>query len=288
MLSAQIIEYLFYRKKLGLREQTLRTDSKILRFLTKKCDLANSESVLEYLSNCPVSLCRKANLATVYDGFAKHFKMPFQKPYYRREETIPFIPTNEEVEALINRVRNIRHAATLRLLKETGMRIGEACQLSFKDFDFERKTVRVRPEKHSHAREIKLSEKLVGMLQTMFAKKQFIPTFGAMRRCLERHRKVLAEAQNNPRFLQIHLHTFRHFKATMLYSQTKDILFVQRTLGHKTLQNTLRYTQLIEAQEENGFICKAAKSLEEASKLIEIGFEYVTEIDGTKLFRKRK
>lgn len=166
------------------------------------------------------------------------------------------------------------------------MRIGEACQLTFKDFDFERRTVRVKPEKNSHVREIKLSEKLVGLLQVMFATKQSFPTFGAMRRCLERHRKVLALAQNNPRFLQIHLHTFRHFKATMLYSQTKDILFVQRILGHKTLQNTLRYTQLIDIQEESGFICKVARSLEETSKLIEAGFEYVTEMDGVKLFRR--
>jgi len=30
------------------------------------------------------------------------------------------------------------------------------------------------------------------------------------------------------------------------------------------------------------------KSLEEASKLIEAGFDYVTELDGVKLFRKRK
>jgi hypothetical protein len=34
--------------------------------------------------------------------------------------------------------------------------------------------------------------------------------------------------------------------------------------------------------------CKAAKTLEEAAKLIEAGFEYVTDVDGVKLFRKRK
>jgi len=110
----------------------------------------------------------------------------------------------------------------LRLLKETGCRIGEACRLSFRDFDFERRTVRITPEKNGRARELKLSEKLVAMLQTMFAKKQCFPDTGAMRDYMERHRRVLAEAQNNPRFLQIHLHTFRHFRATMTYAQTKD------------------------------------------------------------------
>jgi hypothetical protein len=36
------------------------------------------------------------------------------------------------------------------------------------------------------------------------------------------------------------------------------------------------------------YTCKVAKSLEEASKLIEAGFEYVTEMDRIKIFRKRK
>jgi hypothetical protein len=36
------------------------------------------------------------------------------------------------------------------------------------------------------------------------------------------------------------------------------------------------------------FMCKVANNLDEAVKLVESGFEYVTEMDGVKLFRKRK
>ena len=41
---------------------------------------------------------------------------------------------------------------------------------------------------------------------------------------------------------------------------------------------------------EEKFICKVAKNTKEASKLIEVGFEYVTGKygDGGKLFKKRK
>ena len=35
-------------------------------------------------------------------------------------------------------------------------------------------------------------------------------------------------------------------------------------------------------------VCKVAKTVEEAKQLLEKGFDYVTEIDGMKLFRKRK
>ena len=36
------------------------------------------------------------------------------------------------------------------------------------------------------------------------------------------------------------------------------------------------------------YICKIAETIEEACQLIESGFEYVTEMDGIKIFRKRK
>jgi len=51
----------------------------------------------------------------------------------------------------------------------------------------------------------------------------------------------LARKLENPRLLEIKFHTFRHWKATKLYHQTKDLLFVQRFLGHRSVQNTLKY-----------------------------------------------
>jgi hypothetical protein len=36
------------------------------------------------------------------------------------------------------------------------------------------------------------------------------------------------------------------------------------------------------------YTCNIAKTIEEARALIEQGFEYVTEMDSVKLFRKRK
>jgi hypothetical protein len=39
---------------------------------------------------------------------------------------------------------------------------------------------------------------------------------------------------------------------------------------------------------EGDFICKAAKDVKEAMMLIEEGFQFVTEMEGVKLFRKPK
>jgi len=96
-----------------------------------------------------------------------------------------------------------------------------------------------------------------------------------------------ATMTKNPRLLRISFHTLRHFKATIEYHKTKDILHAMRVLGHKNIKNTLIYTQLVNFQDDE-YISKVAWTLEEGCKLVKAGFEYVTEIEGGKIFRKRK
>jgi len=73
----------------------------------------------------------------------------------------------------------------------------------------------------------------------------------------------------------------------MEYHKTKDILYVMRLLGHKNIKNTLIYTQLIEFKDDE-FVCKVAKTVQEASELVENGFEFICAFEDAKLFRKRK
>jgi integrase len=92
----------------------------------------------------------------------------------------------------------------------------------------------------------------------------------------------------DPTIKQIRLYDFRHYYATMLYHKTKDLLHVKARLGHKDLRTTLRYTQLLETLENDEYHCKTATNIKEATNLIENGFEYIQEIYGIRLYRKRK
>jgi hypothetical protein len=60
-----------------------------------------------------------------------------------------------------------------------------------------------------------------------------------------------------------------------------------KILGHKNIQNTLFCTQLINF-ESDAYHSATAKTVQEAQKLIETGFEYVCSFDDVRLFRKRK
>jgi len=74
----------------------------------------------------------------------------------------------------------------------------------------------------------------------------------------------------------------------MLYHKTKDILLVKQKLGHKNINSTLIYTQLVSFDEDDS-TSKTAKTIKEAGELVEAGFEYVyTTPQNIMLFRKRK
>jgi len=101
------------------------------------------------------------------------------------------------------------------------------------------------------------------------------------------NRNALAKKLKDRTIKSIRLYDFKHFFATNLYSKTRDLLLVKTKLGHKEINITLFYTQLFDF-EENEYILKGAETKNQAMKLIEAGFEYVREIDNTKLFKKRK
>jgi hypothetical protein len=72
----------------------------------------------------------------------------------------------------------------------------------------------------------------------------------------------------------------------------EDILYIMKFLGHKNIRNTLIYvtieSTIFGLEDSNEFTVKVAETLKDACDLLEIGFEYVTDMDGKKIFRKRK
>jgi integrase len=157
----------------------------------------------------------------------------------------------------------------------------------------ESSTVSITPEKGSNPRLCKLSLRAIQMLNQLPRNYSnvFIGHYKNshnLRRTFQKQRKKIAAKMGNPRLMRIHFHTLRHWKGTMEYHRTKDILHVMQVLGHKRIQNTLKYTQLVKFESPDGYVCKVAKTDKEISKLIEAGFEFICENDDLKFFRKPK
>lgn len=63
---------------------------------------------------------------------------------------------------------------------------------------------------------------------------------------------------------------------------------MKQLLGHKSIQSTLMYIQLLDFESDE-YHLRVAKTRKEKCDLIEVGFDHVaTDPDGTMCFRKRK
>jgi integrase len=199
--------------------------------------------------------------------------------------------SEREIDDLISSC-NKYIALFLQIGKETGARAGEIFSIKWIEIDTERRTLNITPEKGSNPRIFKISYRLIAMLSSLPKESERIFSHYAklnfLRRSFERYRKRTANKLGNPRIFEITFHTLGHWKATMEYHRTKDILHVMKLLGHRNIKNTLIYTHLIRIEDDEKYISKVAKTIDEARKLVESGFDYICEMEELKLFRKRK
>jgi len=284
-------------KKNGYRESTITGRVKLLRSLARRVDLFDPEGVKGIIALLNVSEGRKEMLSYGYLGFCRQFNLPFTPLRYQRIEQLPFIPLESEIDQLIAAMGK-RWATYLQMLKETGVRPGEAWRLEWTDLDLNNHTLTINhPEKDSNPRKFtKLSGKLVAMLQRVRRPGKYVfhadnvskNSFAYFGRLFFLERKRVAGETGNERLLRVNWKSLRHFKGTTEYVRTKDIVHVMRVLGHKSIKNTMIYINLAGLDEDENYVCKVATTKEERINLIEGGFTFVAKEGDEWYFRKRK
>ena len=282
-----------FREKLkndGYSESTIKTCCNFLDMLKRKgINILVPEEVKKFIAEQKYNNHSKATLVVYYNVFAKAMHIQWNPPRYKYEQKIPFIPLEKEIDDLIAGSGR-RMSIFLRILKETGMRTGEALRLTWKDLDLEKSSITVNnPEKGSLPRRLQISQTLKSMLNTLPRQKDriFISTMDSIESNFRRQKNTLSHKLSNPRLKDISFHTFRHFYATMLYAKTLNILKVQQALGHKNINNTQIYTHLIDFKSEE-YEVQTAETVEEAKRLREAGFEHYDTIGDTHLYSRRK
>ncbi len=268
-VRGKIVEFLWYLKKKGLSEVTIKDYGyKLNKLAEAGVDLGDPENVKEYLAKKgDWSERTKFLTVSVYDGLARWLGLTWEAPCYKPVRNFPYIPTEEEVNQLIAACGR-KLGTFLQLLKETGMRSGEAIKLEWTDVDFERKLVKITPEKGSNPRILPISDRLLGMLNNLPKKNNrlFPATFTSLKTNFFLTRKHAASKLSNQRLMKTSFHTLRHWKATMEYHKTKDIIHVQQLLGHRDIKSTMLYITLEQQLFQNTndqFHVRVAKTTED-------------------------
>jgi len=277
-------------KNSGLSEGTLATASQKLNQLGRHADLQNPQEILTYIANSTVSNATKQKLANDYNYYCITNQINWKKPTYRWERKIPLIPTTENIYKIISASCK-KYATIFTILEETGLEGKELETTTRRDIDTEQGIINVQGCKGHNSRSLKLKQQTAEMLRAYLHKytgEHPFPKSIRMGKVWRSTRDRLAEKVNQPQLKAIPLRNLRHHFATTTYDRTKDILLVMQKLGHKKIETTMLYTQLVNFNEDEEYTHKTTSNVKEATDLIEHGFQYVTAVDGLKLFKKRK
>jgi len=151
IVKGKILELCLYLKRQGYSDETIRLNRIALKVLHERgANLFNEMSVKDVISQQKWSPNRRRNIINAYSMFLKLNKRSWEKPKCTVTQGIPFIPTEQEIDALIS-ASGKKLSAFLLLLKETAMRRGEAKRLQWINVDSERNTITLNdPEKRSN------------------------------------------------------------------------------------------------------------------------------------------
>jgi integrase len=283
-------------KSEGYRNSTCYFTVRTLKRLDRRCNILEPESVKRFLANSAWTEGGKERITEDMDRFYRYKKIVWKRPRYEKVDLLPHIPTEAEVNAVVVGVPSKTIGTFCMLLTQTGCRPGEAWQSEWTHIDFERITIVIKAEKGSRSRELKISDNLIARLNMLPKDRKFVfhdgskePIHGLkdFTRLYQRQRKCLSVRLANSRLQLVSFRSLRHYKGSMEYHRTKDIVYVQKILGHRSIMNTMRYVRLVDFHEDE-FTNKVAKTVKEAQELVESGFDYVCDVEGYKVFRKRK
>jgi len=259
------------------------------RLVRLGADLLDPESVKKTIGKHNCKNGTKMLFVYAYDAFTRMLKMKWDRPKYKQEETLPFVPEESELDQLIAACRGKRMAAFLQCLKETYADPGEALRLRWIDISGNVITIN-RPVKGHNPRQLKVSNKLLAMLNVLpkTSERIFPTTYENMFKCYSQVRKRTAELQHNPRLLAVQFRSFRHWGGSMIAHYTNgNVLTVKKLLGHKRIENTMKYISMIHFKDDQ-FEVTTATTIEEAKQVLSAGFDYITQKDSIMLFRRPK
>jgi integrase/recombinase XerD len=172
-------------------------------------------------------------------------------PRLKEEQKILATLSIEQVQRLVQfkpKGRNLSRAHTLALLLlDTGLRFAEALNLRWEDVDLENLLVKVVGKGGKHrAVPISFEGRKVLFKWRQHSKHDFV--FATRNGTLSTQRNVgrdfaLLGQRAGIKGIRFSPHTFRHTFAVSYLRAGGNVLYLQRILGHSTLEMTSRYTR---------------------------------------------
>jgi integrase/recombinase XerD len=260
---AQIEKFKHWLRSKRYSESTLKTYSEALKsFLifcnTKAIKDINNDDVIGYNNEYIL----KNNLSSSYQNqVVNAIKLFFRiikdstieiakihRP--KREKVLPNVLSKEEVKAILEAHRNLKHKTMLSLIYSCGLRCGELLALKPVHIDSKRNIVLLKNAKGKKDRIVPLSPKILEMLREYY--KMYKPQIylfegqtTGMPYDARSLQLILKQAIKKVGITKpVTLHWLRHSYATHLLESGTDLRYIQELLGHNSSKTTEIYTHV--------------------------------------------
>lgn len=207
--------YVQERIKAGIKPSSLNTELKVV------------QSLIRFASENNIPVCR----------------MMLEVHPLKTGEALPKDLNMGQVKALLNAARNKTEEAWILLMLHCGLRTCEIRALRWEDVDLQKRVIYIRESKGLQSRAVFLSLPVKEALEGLPQNHGFIFTYrneSLSRRYCQSRLSTLGRQVG----FHVTPHQLRHTCATMLLNAGMSILGVQRLLGHKYVETTLRYARL--------------------------------------------
>lgn len=261
--SNYLAMFLNAKKIEGCSERTLAyyktTVEKLLNGIADPIRKVTTDDIREYLASYQsLNDCSKTTIDNIRRNISSFFtwleeedyiiKSPMRRIHkIKTTKTVKEVISDEEIERMRDKCKNLRDLAIIDLLYSTGMRIGELVRLNIDDIDFEERECIVFGKGDKERRvyfDAKTKIHLMGYINSRSDDNPALfVTLDAPCNRLKisgveiRLRRLGRELGIN----RVHPHKFRRTMATRAIDKGMPVEQVQKLLGHSQIDTTMRY-----------------------------------------------
>ncbi len=232
------------------------------QFCEKTPDLCTEEDILAFLHHAiTVRKLSASYINSAYSALRFYYETTLRRdwnikhiPRVKKFRYLPVILSTEEVRLLLGAVENLKHKAILSTIYSAGLRVHEAMHLKVTDIDSKNMRIRISQGKGQKDRTSILSEANLLLLRSYW--KQYRPTDWlfpgqdpSMALSTRTPQKTFNEIVKKVGIKKhVTLHSLRHSFATHMLNNGASILQIKELLGHGSIQTTVVYLHLTDAQ----------------------------------------
>jgi site-specific recombinase XerD len=169
----------------------------------------------------------------------------------KRAQRLPGLLSATDVRSLVSATDNLKHRSLLCTCYGCGLRVSELVNLRVRDIDGERRVLRIEQGKGNKDRDVDLSEATLGLLRRYWS--QYRPTDWLFAN--DNTHKALSVSTPQKVYIQCKadagiekrggIHSLRHAYATHQLEAGMPIHKLQRSMGHRSLESTMRYVHWV-------------------------------------------